>query len=76
MSAVLSDPPLRVSISAESLTLRLQVEYQIRVQLLEIYNEQLRDLLVEGGSGRPQRLDIRSTAASGLNVPDARQVRC
>jgi hypothetical protein len=31
---------------------------------------QLRDLLVDN----PRRLDIRSTAASGLNVPDATQV--
>ena len=30
---------------------------------------QLRDLLVDN----PRRLDIRSTAASGLNVPDATQ---
>ena len=32
---------------------------------------QLRDLLVD----KPRRLEIRSTAASGLNVPDATQVR-
>ena len=56
------------------LSLPLQVEYVIRVQLLEIYNEQLRDLLADAEAGGPQRLDIRNTAASGLNVPDARQV--
>ena len=43
----------------------------MRVQLLEIYNEQLRDLLDEQRSGR--RLDIRNTERSGLNVPDAIQ---
>ena len=43
------------------------------MQLLEIYNEQLRDLLDEQRSGR--RLDIRSTERSGLNVPDAIQAR-
>ena len=49
-----------------------QAEYAARVQLLEIYNEQLRDLLDEQRSGR--RLDIRNTERSGLNVPDAIQV--
>lgn len=49
-----------------------QAEYEARVQLLEIYNEQLRDLLDEQRSGR--RLDIRNTERSGLNVPDAIQV--
>jgi hypothetical protein len=45
----------------------------VRVQLLEIYNEQLRDLLDAQRSGR--RLDIRCTERSGLNVPDAIQAR-
>lgn len=45
----------------------------MRVQLLEIYNEQLRDLLDTSRSGK--RLDIRNTERSGLNVPDAIQVR-
>lgn len=44
----------------------------MRVQLLEIYNEQLRDLLDTSRSGK--RLDIRNTERSGLNVPDAIQV--
>lgn len=39
--------------------------------MLEIYNENLRDLLTEGGGGR---LDILSTQASGCNVPGAMQV--
>ena len=42
------------------------------MQLLEIYNEQLRDLLDEQRTAR--RLDIRNTERSGLNVPDAIQV--
>ena len=50
----------------------LQCEYQILVQLLEIYNEHLRDLLDE--SRTHKRLDIRNTERSGLNVPDAIQV--
>ena len=49
-----------------------QVEYEIRVQLLEIYNEQLRDLLDDGRGSK--RLDIRNTERSGLNVPEAIQV--
>lgn len=44
----------------------------MKVQLLEIYNEQLRDLLDTSRSGK--RLDIRNTERSGLNVPDAIQV--
>lgn len=50
----------------------LQCEYEIQVQLLEIYNEQLRDLLDNTKSHA--RLDIRNTERSGLNVPDAIQV--
>ena len=46
----------------------------MRVQLLEIYNEQLRDLLDAQRTGK--RLDIRNTERSGLNVPDAIQVPC
>ncbi len=49
-----------------------QAEYAVRVQLLEIYNEQLRDLLDAQRTGK--RLDIRNTERSGLNVPDAIQV--
>ena len=50
----------------------VQAEYVVRVQLLEIYNEQLRDLLDCSRSGR--RLEIRNTERSGLNVPEATQV--
>ncbi|XP_021841855.2 kinesin-like protein KIN-14F isoform X2 [Spinacia oleracea] len=46
------------------------IEYEIRVQMIEIYNEQVRDLLVVDGSSR--RLDIRNNSQlNGLNVPDA-----
>lgn len=51
----------------------LQAEYQFKVQLLEIYNEQLRDLLDDVKTQK--KLDIRNTERSGLNVPDAIQVR-
>lgn len=44
--------------------------YEIGVQMIEIYNEQVRDLLVSDGSSR--RLDIRNNSQlNGLNVPDA-----
>lgn len=49
-----------------------QVSYTIHVQLLEIYNEQLRDLLAEDGD--KQRLEIRNTERSGQNVPEATRV--
>jgi len=42
--------------------------------MLEIYNENLRDLLFDYTSGMPApKLDIKSTQDSGLNVPDAVQ---
>ncbi|XP_051126071.1 kinesin-like protein KIN-14F [Andrographis paniculata] len=45
-------------------------QYEIGVQMIEIYNEQVRDLLVSDGSNR--RLDIRNNSQlNGLNVPDA-----
>uniref|UniRef100_A0A061S3R0 Kinesin family member C2/C3 n=1 Tax=Tetraselmis sp. GSL018 TaxID=582737 RepID=A0A061S3R0_9CHLO len=50
-------------------------QYSISVQMLEIYNETLRDLLVDGSvSRKDNRLDIRMTERSGNNVPDAMQV--
>lgn len=48
--------------------------YEVRVQLLEIYNEQLRDLLDDRRTAH--KLDIRTTERSGLNVPGAKQVCC
>jgi kinesin family protein C2/C3 len=54
-----------------------QVEYDMRVQMLEIYNETLRDLLVEGAaaSAASNKLDILNTQASGCNVPGSTKVR-
>lgn len=44
--------------------------YYIGVQMIEIYNEQVRDLLTSDGSNK--RLGIRSISQpNGLNVPDA-----
>jgi len=56
-----------------------EVDYQINVQMLEIYNENLRDLLFDHASGEaPPKLEIRSTQESGCNVPEAvqRPVSC
>ncbi|KAJ8749567.1 hypothetical protein K2173_026216 [Erythroxylum novogranatense] len=46
--------------------------YNVAVQMIEIYNEQVRDLLVTDGSNR--RLEIRNSSQNGLNVPDANLV--
>lgn len=43
--------------------------------MLEIYNENLRDLLADGRAYANARLDILATQASGCNVPGATQVR-
>ncbi|KFK37523.1 hypothetical protein AALP_AA4G268200 [Arabis alpina] len=43
--------------------------YDIAVQMIEIYNEQVRDLLVSDGSNK--RLEIRNSSQKGLSVPDA-----
>ncbi|XP_020222158.1 kinesin-like protein KIN-14F [Cajanus cajan] len=46
------------------------IKYEVFVQMIEIYNEQVRDLLVSDGSNR--RLDIRNNSQlNGINVPDA-----
>jgi len=47
--------------------------YDIAVQMIEIYNEQVRDLLVTDGLNK--RLEIRNNSQNGLNVPDASLVR-
>ncbi|KAK9735676.1 hypothetical protein RND81_04G219100 [Saponaria officinalis] len=43
--------------------------YEVSVQMMEIYNEQVRDLLVTDGSNK--RLEIRNSSQTGINVPDA-----
>ncbi|XP_074278991.1 kinesin-like protein KIN-14I [Silene latifolia] len=43
--------------------------YDVAVQMIEIYNEQVRDLLVSDGLNR--RLEIRNSSQNGLNVPEA-----
>ncbi|GMI76034.1 hypothetical protein like AT2G47500 [Hibiscus trionum] len=46
--------------------------YDVAVQMIEIYNEQVRDLLVTDGSNkRYPFLKIRNSSQTGLNVPDA-----
>uniref|UniRef100_A0A1J3GQ14 Kinesin-4 n=3 Tax=Noccaea caerulescens TaxID=107243 RepID=A0A1J3GQ14_NOCCA len=43
--------------------------YNISVQMLEIYNEQVRDLLAT--NGQTSRLEIRNSSLDGINVPEA-----
>ncbi|GKV22121.1 hypothetical protein SLEP1_g32013 [Rubroshorea leprosula] len=49
--------------------------YDVTVQMIEIYNEQVRDLLVADGSNKRYPLltllEIRNSSQTGLNVPDA-----
>ncbi|XP_047974486.1 kinesin-like protein KIN-14I isoform X2 [Salvia hispanica] len=47
--------------------------YDVSVQMIEIYNEQVRDLLVTDGLNK--RLEIRNSSQTGLSVPDASLVR-
>ncbi|KAK1278698.1 Kinesin-4 [Acorus gramineus] len=46
--------------------------YDVSVQMIEIYNEQVRDLLVNDGLNK--RLEIHSSSQRGFNVPDANLV--
>ncbi|XP_073303972.1 kinesin-like protein KIN-14I [Primulina huaijiensis] len=46
--------------------------YNVSVQMIEIYNEQVRDLLTESLS---KRLEIRNNSQTGFSVPDASLVR-
>ncbi|KAF7016887.1 unnamed protein product [Triticum aestivum] len=47
--------------------------YDVRVQMIEIYNEQVRDLLMADGANK--RLEIRNNShVNGLNIPDANLV--
>ncbi|KAG9134050.1 hypothetical protein Leryth_004736 [Lithospermum erythrorhizon] len=48
-------------------------QYDVFVQMIEIYNEQVRDLLVIDGMNK--RLEIRNSSQTGFNIPDARLVR-
>lgn len=43
--------------------------YEVSTQMIEIYNEQVRDLLVTDGINK--RLEIRNSSQNGINVPDA-----
>nr|AMS24247.1 kinesin 14-IIa protein [Marsilea vestita] len=46
------------------------VRYEVAVQMMEIYNEQVRDLLCSDGTNK--KLEIRNNSQqNGLNVPDA-----
>uniref|UniRef100_A0A5B6YLE4 Putative kinesin-4-like n=1 Tax=Davidia involucrata TaxID=16924 RepID=A0A5B6YLE4_DAVIN len=45
------------------------ISYDVSVQMIEIYNEQVRDLLVTDGFNK--RLEIRNSSQKGINVPDA-----
>ncbi|KAF5455315.1 hypothetical protein F2P56_024907 [Juglans regia] len=46
--------------------------YDVSVQMIEIYNEQVRDLLIIDGTNK--RLEIRNSSHTGLSVPDANLV--
>ncbi|PSS28845.1 Kinesin-like protein [Actinidia chinensis var. chinensis] len=48
------------------------ISYEVSVQMIEIYNEQIRDLLATDGLNK--RLEIRNSGQKGLNVPDANLV--
>ncbi|XP_052153403.1 kinesin-like protein KIN-14A isoform X2 [Oryza glaberrima] len=52
-------------------TSREDVKYDIHVQMVEIYNEQVRDLLNEDTSST--KLDIRTSSNGLLNLPDAKK---
>ncbi|CAL9231711.1 unnamed protein product [Arabidopsis halleri] len=45
--------------------------YEISVQMLEIYNEQVRDLLATDGQTKRYPLEIRNNSHNGINVPEA-----
>nr|GEW72408.1 kinesin-like protein KIN-14I isoform X1 [Tanacetum cinerariifolium] len=49
------------------------LQYDVSVQMIEIYNEQVRDLLVTDGLNK--RLEIRNNSQNGFNVPDASLVQ-
>ncbi|RHN81075.1 putative minus-end-directed kinesin ATPase [Medicago truncatula] len=49
--------------------------YDVSVQMIEIYNEQVRDLLVTDGTNKRYPFKIRSNSQRGLSVPDASLVQ-
>jgi hypothetical protein len=49
------------------------MEYTIKVQMLEIYNESLRDLLTRDPN-RGTKLELLNTMPSGCNVKNVEQV--
>jgi hypothetical protein len=44
------------------------VTYEIQVQMLEIYNESLRDLLVENANAASNKLEILNTQVKAANI--------
>lgn len=48
------------------------LHYEVSVQMIEIYNEQVRDLLVTDGLNK--KVEIRNSSQNGINVPDANLV--
>lgn len=51
---------------------KASILYEVSVQMIEIYNEQVRDLLVTDGQNK--RVEIRNSSQNGINVPDANLV--
>ncbi|XP_042056190.1 kinesin-like protein KIN-14I [Salvia splendens] len=49
------------------------IAYSISVQMMEIYNEQVRDLLVTDGGNK--RLEILNNSSNGISVPNANLVK-
>ncbi|XP_073292430.1 kinesin-like protein KIN-14I [Primulina huaijiensis] len=48
------------------------ISYEVSVQMMEIYNEQVRDLLATDGINK--KLEIRNNSQNGINVPNANLV--
>ncbi|THD21139.1 Kinesin protein [Fasciola hepatica] len=49
-------------------------EYQVTLSMLEIYNEQLRDLLVSDGSPASKSLPVRQSPSSGFYVEGLKRI--
>jgi hypothetical protein len=55
----------------------VQITYKIQVQMLEIYNESLRDLLVENASAGNNKLEILNTQVQSFDIQvDTSRVSC